>query len=128
MAIGFLIHENADHQDIYIRGSQLRDIIRQWVKSLAKNIAIQRQKHSMTVVKNCKNAIKFLQKHDIDEVQESIKSLKKSFNLSNIKFVTACGAALLLYSNCQRSGVVQNLTKDEFKQRETTTDGMVAIS
>ena len=63
MAIGFLMHENADHQDICIRGSQLRDIIKQWVKSLAKNIAIQRQKHSMTVVKKLpktKNAIKFL--------------------------------------------------------------------
>ena len=35
--------ENADHQDIYIRESQLRDIIKQWVKSLAKNIAIQQQ-------------------------------------------------------------------------------------
>ena len=23
MAIGFIIHENADHQDIHIRGSQL---------------------------------------------------------------------------------------------------------
>ena len=38
MAIGFVIHENADHQNIYIRGSQLRDIIKQWVKSLAKSI------------------------------------------------------------------------------------------
>ena len=39
MAIGFVIHENSDHQNIYIRGSQLRDIIKQWVKSLAKSIA-----------------------------------------------------------------------------------------
>ena len=132
MAIGFVIHENADHQHVYIRGSQLRDTIKQWVKSLAKNIAIQRQKHSMVVIKklpNTRNPITFLERSDIiNEVQESIRSLKKSFDISDIKIVTAYGAALLLYGNCQRSGVVQNLTTEEFQQRETTSDGMVVIS
>jgi len=132
MAIGFIIHENADNQNLYIHGSQHRDIIKQWVKSLAKKISMQRQKHSMVAIKNLQstsNPIPFIENEQvINKAHECIASLKKSFEISDIKFLTAYGAALLLYGNCQRPGVIQNLTMEEFDQRESTSDGMVVIS
>jgi len=131
MAIGFVIHENANDQKMYVHGTQLRDLIKQWIKSLSKGIAMQRQKHSMAVIKNLPNTsnpITFLEnKQVIDKVNECIASLERSFHLPDIKLLTAYGAALLLYGNCQRSGVIQNLTTHEFDQRETTRDGMVVI-
>ena len=48
MGIGFVIHENADHQHTYICESQLRDILKQ--KSHTTT-----QKHSMIVINNLSN-------------------------------------------------------------------------
>lgn len=132
MAIGFVIHENANNQKLYIRGSQLREMIKLWIKSLSKSIAMQRHKHSMVVIKklpHTSNPITFLDNSEvIKQVQECKESLKTSFDLADIKFLTAYGAALLLYGNCQRSGVIQNLTLEEFEQREHTNEGMTVIS
>ena len=132
MAISFIMHENADDEKVFIRGCQVRDIIKQWIKSLSKKIAMQRQQHSMRVVHNIPNTpdpITFLENAEVvDKVHECMASLKKSFHLYDIKFLTAYAAALLLYGNCQRSGVIQNLTTDEFDNREHTSDGMVVIS
>ena len=86
----------------------------------------------MIVIKNLPNTanpITFLESSEvIDKVHESIKLFKKSFHLSDIKLLTAYGVAMLLYGNCQRSGVVQNMTVEEFEQRENTSDGMVVVS
>lgn len=132
MAIGFIMHENAEDEKVYIRGSQVRDVIKQWLRSLSKKIAIQRQQHSMRLLQtlpNISNPNNFLHNNEVvDKLHECITTLKKSFHLSDIKFLTAYSAAILLYGNCQRSGVIQNLTTDEFDKRENTTDGMVAIS
>ena len=132
MAIGFIMHDNAENDQIYIRGSQVRDVIKRWIRSLSNSIAMQRQQHSMRVIHNLpntSNAVTFLENPEVvDRVNECIKSLKRSFHLSDIKFLTAYAAAILLYGNCQRSGVIQNLTTEEFNQREHTSDGMCVIS
>lgn len=132
MAISFIMHENADNETVFTWGSQVRDIIKQWIKSLSKKIAMQRQQHSMRVIHHLPNTpdpITFLENTDVvGKVHNCMASLKKSFHLHDIKFLTAYAAALLLYGNCQRSGVIQNLTIEKFDNREHTSDGMVVIS
>ena len=45
-------------------------------------------------------------------------NLRSSFDSKDVKILTAYAACLLLYGNSQRSGVVENLTVDEFSQRQ----------
>ena len=77
---------------------------------------------------NTSNLVTFLENPEVvKKVNECMTSLTRSFHISNIKLLTAHAAAILLYSNCQRSGIIQNLT-EEFNQRESASDGMCVIS
>ena len=68
MAIGFIMHENAQNDMIYICGSQVRDIIQRWIRSLSNSIAMQWQQHSMWVVynmPNTSNPVTFLENPEV---------------------------------------------------------------
>lgn len=133
MAIGFTMHEHASYHHIFNKGSQLRDSIKQWIKSLSKCISKQRQRHAIIAIKKLPktpNSIIFLESNNtIKTVKKCIESLKSSFDSVDIKFLTAYAAALLLYGNYQRSSIIiQNLTIQEFQEREHTSDGMTIVS
>ena len=52
------------------------------------------------------------------KIDSAILNLASSFDLKDVKLLTAYAACLLLYKNSQRSGVVENLTLKEFSQRQ----------
>ena len=121
MAIRFIIHER-ENQALYIKGCQHVDLLKQWVYSLSKSISLQRQKHSLNVIQKLpfvNNPLDFLEnKKVIQKINQAISSLQVSFDIEYIKLLTAFAAALLLYKNCQRSRIVQNLTIEEFHKRQ----------
>lgn len=61
-----------------------------WIKSLSKNISIQWQHHSMRIIQSLlgtSNPHAFLHNTEvIDKLHECIASLKRSFDLCDIKF------------------------------------------
>ena len=61
----------------------------------------------------------------IQKINQAISSLQVSFDIEYIKLLTAFAAALLLYKNCHRSRVVQNLTIEEFHKRQTNADNVI---
>lgn len=132
MAIRFIIHEQHEDQSLYFKGCQYIDLLKQWVSSLSKPISLQRQKHSLSVIQKLptvNSPLEFLENPNvIKKLNQAIASLQVSFDIKDIKLLTAFAAALLLYTNCQRSGVVQNLTIEEFNMRQKTHDSKVIIS
>lgn len=79
--------------------------------------------HSMRGIRNLpniSNLVTFLENPEVvKKVNECMTSLKRSFHISNINFLIAHAAGILLYRNCQRLGVIQNLT-EQFNQSERT--------
>ena len=133
LAINFVLHDNSkEDQELYIKGCRLLDLLRQWVHSLSKSIAIQRQEHSQKVVKELPSICSpqdFLDNPTVTKrVKKAMKSLKTTFRLPDVKMITGYAAALMLYGNCQRSGVIQNLTLYEYDEKDYTNDGMVVVS
>ena len=63
--------------------------------------------------------------------KNTIKSLNNSYEDTEhikIKLLIAFAAALIIYENCQRSGVVTNLTIEEYENRQRAKNGMTVIS
>ena len=57
------------------------------------------------------------------KVEQAILNLKKSYDKSNAKLLTAYCAAHILFPNTQRSGVIKNVKVQEFHQRYTNEKG-----
>jgi len=122
MAIKFLQHhceDNLKGNDTYLKAQKLLDMLRQWAKSLSKQVAMQRQEHSKKVVENLpfvKDPNDILDNPELKEkVQNAIHNLTQTFFSDDAKLLTAYCAALLLYNNSQRSGVIENTTIAEYK-------------
>ena len=75
------------------------------------------------------NPLNFLENPTVNlKVQHAIACLKVSFDIKDVKLLTAFAAAVLIYRNCQRSGVVQNLTIDEFDHRQQANQDKLIVS
>lgn len=126
MAIQFILHELdtncKDNVDVYLKGSRLIDLLTQWTKSLSKAIAVQRQQHGLKMsdkVTDTADPYEFLENTEVlRKVTIAKQNLQTSFHQADIQLITAYAAALILYKNAQRSGVIQNLTTDEFDMRK----------
>ena len=135
MAIKYIIHVNQTNQQIYIRGCQIIDTLTQWIHSLSKQISLQRQQHGMRMVNDLQTTqdpLMFTQNQEICmRIKSTIKTLNNSYEdteYNRIKLLIAYAAALIIYENCQRSGVVTNLTIEEFENRQRADNGMTVIS
>ena len=135
MAIKFILHNNEMNQELYIKGSRTIDNLSQWIHSLSKQISIQRQQHGIKVIKEIPSTadpLKFLNNEEVFlRIRNTTNSLKTSYedtDYKKIKLLIAYVAALIIYENCQRSGVVTNLTIAEFENRQAADNGMVVVS
>ena len=133
MAIKFILHNGTDQQ-IYIKGCRVIDTLSQWIHSLSKRISLQRQQHGIKVINELSaisHPFKFLEDEELSiRIQNTIASLQKSYedtSYNKIKLLIAFAAALILYENCQRSGVVTNLTTAEFENRQVANNGMIVV-
>ena len=130
--IRFIMHEQEEDQALYIKGCRYLDLIKQWVYSLSKSISLQRQRHSLNIIQklpSVSNPLNFLENPTVNlKVQHAIACLKVSFDIKDVKLLTAFAAAVLIYRNCQRSGVVQNLTIDEFDHRQQAIQDKLIVS
>ena len=135
MAIKYTLHANESNQSFYIRGCQIVDTLSQWIHSLSKQISLQRQQHGIKVVNDLPataDPFKFIQDEEVSlRINKTIASLKRSYEDTEyikIKLLIAFAAPLIIYENCQRSGVVTNLTIQEFENRLQADDGMIVVS
>ena len=110
---------------MYSKGSQIITTLDQWIKALSKSIGKQRQPHGMKIRDTLANesptktASEFLKSTRLRaRVDSAILNLGSSFDSKDVKILTAYAACLLRYGNSQRSGVVENLTVNEFLQRQ----------
>ena len=110
---------------MYNKGSQIITTLDQWIKALNKSIGKQRQRHGMKIRDTLANesptktASEFLKSTWLRaRVDSAILNLGSSFDSKEVKILTAYAACLLRYGNSQRSGVVENLTVNEFSQRQ----------
>ena len=134
MAIRFILHNGTD-QEIYIKGCRIIDTLSQWIHSLSKHISLQRQQHGIRVINELPtiaHPFNFLNDEEVSiRIQNTICSLKRSYedtSYNKIKLLIAFAAALIIYENCQRSGVVTNLTSAEFENRQVASNGMIVVS
>jgi len=125
MGIQFVLHNTNDTPSgnkTYIIGQKIIDMIKSWNHSLGKAIGLQKQRHSSRVIDELgltEEPHEFLDSKELfAKLQEAIKRLETSNQTEDIKLVTAYCAARIVYSNSQRSGVVENLTTEEFLNRK----------
>jgi len=65
-------------------------------------------------------------KAKLNDAFEEVNNITDPIKTS-IDIITAYAAATVVYGNGQRSGVITNLTIDEFNIREEGNDGLVVI-
>lgn len=135
MAIRFVIHESDNDpvgDALYLRGQKLLDALTGWGKSLSKPIAVQRQEHSAKVVEEMpliEEPNNFLDNNDvIQKLECAIKRLETRMKTEDVILLTAYCAAKIVYTNGQRSGVIENVTVQEFMNRTENEDGMTIIT
>ena len=135
MAIKFILH-NVDStptgDKTYLHGQKLLDMIQSWCHSLGKAIGLQRQQHTTKIsdeIGLTEEPDDFLDNEKLHGLlHRAVKRLETSNQTEDIKLVTAYCAAKLIYGNGQRSGVVENLTTEEFLNRvEDPTTGEIII-
>ena len=125
MAIQFILHETSDSKEnmnLYVKGMRLVTLLTQWTKSLSKAIAIQRQKHGIIMserVTTTADPYEFLESKEVEAKLKIAKyNLMHGFDRRDVQLITAYAAAMIVYTNSQRSGVIQNLTKEEYGMRK----------
>ena len=125
MAIQFLIHETNNSKDnltFYVTGMHLINLLTQWTTSLSKVISVQRQKHGMKMskkVKTTSDPYKFVNSKDTrDKLKIAAHNLQYTFERLDVQLVTAYAAAIMVYKNSQRSGVITNLTYKEYQMKK----------
>ena len=127
-AVDFVAHENFTDAKIHQTSLQYKTLLTSWINSLSKPIALQRQKRGIKLnseVAHTTSPNLFLMdkevKRKVSMATEKIRA--GGFDTTDVKLLTAYAAALLVYKNSQRSGVVDNLTMEEFElKRENHHD------
>ena len=125
MAIQFVLHNTADTpagDKTYIKGQKFVVMIASWCHSLGKAIGLQRQRHSTKITDEIglvEEPHEFLDSEEVlVKLHQALKRLETSNQINDIKIVTAYLAASFIYDNGQSSGVVENLTTEEFLARK----------
>ena len=134
MAIRFLMHDNDTNQAMYVKRCRIIDTLSQWIRSLSKQISIQRQRHGIKIINelpSTSDPFDFINNEVSIRIKNTIASLKRSYDntcYKKIKLLTAFAAAVLVYENGQRSGVVTNLTINEVQNRQIADNGKIVVS
>ena len=134
-AVRFIIHETDDTPEgnaVYHQGQKMIDNIKDWCHSMHKQIKLQRQRHSSRIRDELALSEEpddtFMDPRFQAKLQQAIDSLTTVYQSDNAAFLTAYCAARLIYGNGQRSGVVENLTMDEFQKRTEGEDNKTIIT
>ena len=116
----------------YMEAQRVINVLTLWIRSLNRSKKLQRQKHSTEVTKKLpfiKNPTHLLESKALHkEIKSSVKRLRKAYNDKDAKLLTAYCAAHAVFQNSQRSGVVQNATKTEYKSRIINSRGKTIIN
>ena len=103
-----------------------------WCHLLGKSIAIQRQQYSAKVADEQPLAEEpegFLANKEVTEkLQCAIRALETGMNKRNMQLLTAFCVAMILYYNGQRSGVIENVTIDEYHNRIEDETGFITMN
>ena len=101
---------------------QYRELLSSWINSLSKQTSLQRHERGIKMeseIAHTTNPKHFLKSEEVklklSYVKENIS--KGVYDTHGMKLMTAFAVAILLYKNGQRSGVIENLTVDEYKLR-----------
>ena len=117
---------------MYIHGRKLLDALKGWGHSLGKSIAIQQQQYSAKVVDELpliEEPDSFLDNKVVSEkLKCAIQQLQSGMNKNDVLFLTAYCAAMILYYNGQRYGVIENVTIEEFTRRIKNEEGTVVMT
>ena len=123
MAIEFLNHTH-DNEEVYMKATRTMEMLSRWIKALSKAIGKQRQQHGIKVRSQLENdeptkaASVFLSNAHLQaKVNCAVLNLAASFNANDVRLLTAYAASMILYENSQRSGMIENLTVEEFLAR-----------
>lgn len=97
---------------------------------MSKQISIQRHERGVRIdseVAHTSSPNNFFNSTQVkDKLSLAKQAIRKgNFIPSDIKLLTAYTATILLYKNCQRSGVIENLTIEECKLRWELTSNTV---
>lgn len=129
-AISFVAHQHFHDIKYHQKSTQYKDLLSTWINSLRKLIALQRQKRGIRLdseVANTPSPNHCLENEEVKtKVSIATSNLRAGkFNVQDIKLLTAFAAAIILYKNGQRPGVVNNLTLDEFEVRRSHEEAVV---
>ena len=127
-----LLNEEASDNQIYIRAQKAVDTVSLWVRSMAKPIKLQRQKHTQKTA----GRLAFIEdpyelirgKKMLKTIKSAVANLRKGFNRCDAKLLTAYCAAQIIYQNSQRSGVIENVTIEEYNNRIQNEKEKVVIT
>ena len=123
MATQFIMHKTYETNiELCAKGIRIINLLTQRIKSLSKSIAMQRQRHSIKMIETVattEDPCKFLHSKRVKQKLHSAKRnlIQKLNGKNDIKLITAYAAAKIIYTNSQRSGVIQNLTIEEYDMR-----------
>lgn len=126
MIVQFILHETEGSKhdiNLYVKGMRIVNLLTQWTKSLSKAIAVQRQKHGIKMTKivaTTSDAYEFLENSEVKAKLNTAThnlTMDDEVDINDVKLITAYAAAVIVYKNSQRSGVVKNLTNEEFNMR-----------
>ena len=112
-AIGFIVDQNFGNAEVAQVGLQYRELLSFWINSLSRQISLQRHKRDIKIeneIAHTTNPKHFLRSEEVKlkllYAKENIS--KGVYNTHVMRFMTAFVAAILLYKNGQRSGVIEN--------------------
>ena len=129
-AISFVAHQLFNDIKYHQKLTQYKYLLSTWIDSLRKLIALQRQERGIRLdseVANTPSLIHCLENEEAKmKVAIATSNLRAGkFNIQDVKLLTAFAAAIILYKNGQRPGVVDNLTLEEFEVQRNHNEAVV---
>ena len=126
------LSEDSQAQQVYIRAQKAIDHLSLWLRSMAKPIKLQHQKHTQKMA----SKLPYIEEpHELikgkkmrKKIEECIKHLKISYNENDAKLLTAYCASQIIYQNSQWPGVIENVTLREYADKCFNEEGKLVIN
>ena len=131
-AIDYTILENKNNLHLLNECNHVNVLISKWGKSLSKEIKKQRIQQSLRSEKDiemAKDPSQFWEHPNVTMEVNSILQDKEntSYTKEEHNLILAYLSAILIYNNAQRPGIVENMTIDEFMDRQKVGEKKVLI-
>ena len=119
-AMEFVAHQQFSDITLHQTATRYKDLLNVWINSLSKLIALHQQRsgiHLSNEVAQTSSPDKYLENKEVrQKVANAQDNLRRGmFHIQDVKLLTAFSAAIIVYKNGQRPGVVDNLTINEFE-------------